>query len=208
MSRVLAMRPLYERFCERPSPHSHFPRIILNILQIPHPLSPQSPNELENNLDIVNSAPPRSPERSAATPPTTFVESHEHDVLEDRFCADDPSDVSAESYTPRSSLRNESIFLDTGLLRDEFFDDTYTREFRSSQSRFCFSGLTKMRRCRERCIFVYETYVNPSRRNRIFSRDLLKHARNSGDNFFDKIYFNSSGALHFFFGSANFCIFE
>ena len=61
----------FENLCERPSAQGHFARI-MNRLQIPHLLSPPSPNELENNLDLVHNALLRSPERSAPTPPHHF----------------------------------------------------------------------------------------------------------------------------------------
>ena len=66
-------------------------------------------------------------------PPTTFVESHEHDALRYRLCTNDQSDASAKYYPPRSSLRNKSIFLDTGLVSDEYFDDAYVNPGRRNR---------------------------------------------------------------------------
>ena len=177
---------MYDFFCERPasrpSPRSHFARV-MNRLQIPHPLPPTdlvapfmndelqhaqlddaeflsdfpptehavhlsslSPDELENYLDPVRTASQRSPERSAPPSLTNLVDPPERDVLESIFCTDDPSDAFAKYYSFCLSLRNESVFLDTGPVSDEVFDDTSVNSARRNR---IFFGFAKMRRSRE-----------------------------------------------------------
>ena len=121
-------------------------------------------------------------------------------MLESKFCTDDPSDASAKYYPLRFSLRNESIFLDTGLVSDEFFDDTYVNS--AGRNRIFFSDLPKHASPSSDEIFD-DAYVNSTRRNRVFFSDLPKYASPPGDELFDKTHVNYTGRNRvFFFGIA------
>ena len=93
------------------------------------------------------------------------MEPHERDVLERKFCTDDPSETLSQNTTTTLSA------------------------FHFSMRVYCWTQVPLVMK-----FWTTHTYVNSTRRNRIFffRFNLPKHASPPGDVLFDKTYVNST----------------